>query len=149
MIYRIFFKIKEFKRRVFAYFKNIIRFRRELSITYIDYDYNGVLALFKRALIILVNNLEKNGHEVDETLMPKIKDIHRVIELIDRQINKDFYEEAEKETGLKYDYKENSNDVWKISENNIKIIRKGYDISEKEWKEIWAIVSNGMRGWWE
>lgn len=99
-IYLLFYKIRKVK-GIFSYLKNIVRYRKELSLCYHDYAPEAALKTFQRSLIILKKYIEKKGHEVDETRIPKINDMQRVIVLLDRQVKCNFIPDAEKRLNIK------------------------------------------------
>jgi hypothetical protein len=63
------------------FFKNIWKFRKELY-NHQWWDYHFTLEMLYRSLTIMVNKLELEGIEEDESRMKKVGKIHRALELI-------------------------------------------------------------------
>ena len=83
------YKLYEFFRyNLPAFFRNLWTFRKELY-RYRAYDYSFTLRLFRRGLEQLVDNVQ-DGMEIDETRLPKIQQMERVIFLI-KQLEDDTY----------------------------------------------------------
>lgn len=98
------------------FFKVIWNFR--------PWDYVYTLELFQAGLIELMKCLE-NGNEIDETRLPKIKNLRRTIDILDNII-KDKY--------------------WAIdSYEDYQILQ------DDEFKELGNILfgEKGLRGWWD
>ena len=147
------------------FIRNIFKFRKALYSFYcFDHKYN--LEMYKRSLEITCDHIEKNGNEVDSSRLEKVKDMRRVIYLIDCFIEDDYYDLAEKELGVKYDRnatmfvpcktedgKEKGMRLeivdQKAADDNHKIYARAEKISEKHWKEIFKIIREKSLGWWD
>lgn len=120
------------------------------------WDYQYILEMMKFQLQQLCDNIEKNGIEIDETRLPKIAKMKRVIEILNSQIEDDYADrcgyiaEANKiyideETGvLKWELQpgyENYNENKVFDDANI--------LRNKEWDELFEILKQDMRGWWD
>lgn len=131
--------------------KNLIRFF-PVVWRYRSWDYSYSLDLFKVGLIYLAQCLE-NGAEIDETRLPKVRNIKRAIEILNVVITDSYFELAEKEIG-QYIINENDffgdnlTDVEKLHNKNVS---KTARVIEKElWIELKQILfDSDMRGWWD
>lgn len=134
-----------------------------------DFDYHYILRMQKFQLERLLKVLE-NGYEVDESRLPKIEDIKRCIELINNLLEDNFAERC----GYKSDritvvfeplnetldgeplyQMVNKHPKPQSKEELSKIFKKSRKLEEKEWNELWSIVSKGkhsqygMNSWWD
>jgi hypothetical protein len=151
------YKTYEFFRYKIPHFiENVWYFRKELW-EHRSWDYLYSLTMLKRSLTKLAHTLEFHGWEVEESRMEKVKNIKRVIELIDNMSKDEYTKQAELELGeLK-----NSDWMWtdrddtpEEREHNVKVFKRSHEIKEAEWKELWKLMKGGkldggMRGWWD
>ena len=131
----------------------------KISTTMRPWDYKYILDMMKFQLITLRDFMRDKGIEVDETRLPKIEKMNKVIELIENQINDDFYDRCgyiytdfefeeieEKENEMKlYKIKENEGE---IKEKNDKASKEACELEEKEWDELFDLLKD-MRRWWD
>lgn len=127
------------------------------------YDHAGSLLLLRDSIKDISKNIEKKGNEIDEERLPKIKNMNRIVVLIDNYINDNYLKLAEKETGLKYksnfDLKKvkNAKDLFELVSNipeeqnkiNDIVYKKSLEIAEKEWNELFLLLKDGVRNWWD
>lgn len=156
------------------FFKNIWRFRKELY-SHQWWDYHFTLEMIYRSLTIMVNKLELEGIEVDESRMKKVGMIYRALELIKHKLDDDYVSRAELQLGeLSYrplEFKETESGLFEMVDNDTPAERKhskeifklAKQIEDSEWKELWDILKgtkfskkfgwaydgSDMRGWWD
>jgi hypothetical protein len=137
------YKTYEFVRRDLPYFlENIWFFRKELY-AFRSWDYSFNLDLFRRSLEKTVDTIENHGHEVDESRLKKVEKMKRAIQLIKNVRSDEYIRRAEEELGkLK-----NTDWLWNDREDteeeknhNSKVYKRGREIEESEWKELWLII---------
>lgn len=120
-------------RNLIAYFK----------VVYNIYPYNAdypILSLTKVSLERVLKYIE-NGHEVEETRLPKIKNIKRSIELINNFLEDNYAERC----GWKFD----ESKLFKPpTEENSIAIEKSHKLQEEEWDELFILLKD-MRSWWD
>lgn len=98
-------------------------------------------------------------HEKLESRNKKIKDIKRCIEILDRQIEDDYIGVVGGLHIEKYPFEFRPiNEVSKtivdrrtpeeIKEDGL-TIGKAIHLEEREWDELWTIIKDGARGWWD
>lgn len=129
-----------------------------------DYDYSDILIMLRLQIDILCKGIEKYNNEADESRIPKVDDMKRVIALLDRQMEDDYVGICGGLTNNKFSFEKIDNsdliemvDTRTPDEKNHDndIMKKAQDLEEKEWKEIWEIISkgkssnHGMKGWWD
>lgn len=141
------YKLYEFFRyNLPAFFRNLWTFRKELY-RYRAYDYSFTLRLFRRGLEQLVDNV-RDGMEIDETRLPKIKQMERVIFLI-KQLEDDTYiDRTEKELGPLSPFSFEDIRTKEQVFHDRKIFAAVRELENSEWEEIWTTVNKHMRGWW-
>lgn len=134
------------------FFKNLWFFRKEIY-EYRRWDYHYSLLMLKRSLEGLEICIRTKGNEIDETRLPKIEKIQRVIQLIDNNINQKYYDMAEEIHGeIKGGL---FNETEEEQEHNRKIFNYVHELEIKEWDELWSIIKGNddkgsdMRGWWD
>ena len=145
-----------FRYKIPYFIENLWYFKKELW-EHRSWDYSYSLSMLRRSLTKLAHTLEFYGWEVEESRMEKVKNIKRVIQLIDNMSEDDYVKQAELELGqLK-----NSDWLWndvedtpEEREHNAKVFKRSHEIKEAEWKELWKLmkggkVDGGMRGWWD
>jgi len=133
------------------FFKNLWFFRKEIY-EYRKWDYHYSLLMLKRSLEGLEICIRTKGNVFDETRLPKIEKIQRVIQLIDNNINQKYYDMAEEIHGeIKGGL---FNETEEEHEHNRKIFNYVHELEIKEWDELWSIIKGNddkgsdMRGWW-
>ena len=75
--------------RIVLFIKNIWRFRVPLS-RHQWWDYSYTLEMMQKSLQIISKGIEKDGHEIDEFRLKKVKAINRCIELIENKIQDNY-----------------------------------------------------------
>ena len=130
-----------------------------------DYDYHYNLHMMKFQLELLCERIEFRGNEVEEDRMKKVKDMRRVIELINNVLEDNFAERC----GYDHNYKiklvkcEDNSEFFELvttetveqKEVNSKALNKSFKLQEDEWNELWDIIKKGrvadcgMQGWWD
>jgi hypothetical protein len=170
-------KVWEFiKRGLPNFFKNIWRFRKELY-NHQWWDYHFTLEMLYRSLTIMVNKLELEGIEEDDSRMKKVGKIYRALELIKHKLDDDYVNRAEMELGeisyrpLRFEPVEGKEGLYSIEDDDTpqerkhtsKVFKRAKEIEEVEWKELWEIFKgtkfskkfgwaydgSDMRGWWD
>jgi hypothetical protein len=170
-------KVWEFIRRGLPnFFKNIWRFRKELY-NHQWWDYHFTLEMLYRSLTIMVNKLELEGIEEDESRMKKVSKIYRALELIKHKLDNDYVNRAEMELGeisykpIRFEPVEGSDGLFSLEDDDTpeekkhiaKVFKRAKEIEEVEWKELWEIFKgtkfskkfgwaydgSDMRGWWD
>jgi len=168
-------KVWEFIRRGLPNFlKNIWKFRKELY-NHQWWDYHFTLEMLYRSLSIMVDRLEKDGIEEDESRMKKVGKIHRALELIKHKLDDDYVSRAEMELGelsrkpFEFEKMEDGNyllvdnDTPAERKHATSVFKRAKEIEEVEWKELWetfkgtkfskkfgwAYDGSDMRGWWD
>jgi hypothetical protein len=158
------------------FFKNIWRFRKELY-NHQWWDYHFTLEMLYRSLTIMVNKLELEGIEEDESRMKKVSKIYRALELIKHKLDDDYVKRAEMELGeisyrpIRFEPVEGSDGLYSMVDDDTpeekkhiaKVFKRAKEIEEVEWKELWEIFKgtkfskkfgwaydgSDMRGWWD
>jgi hypothetical protein len=165
----------EFIRRGLPNFlKNIWRFRKELY-NHQWWDYHFTLEMLYRSLSIMVDRLEKDGIEEDESRMKKVGKIHRALELIKHKLDDDYVSRAEMELGelsrKPFEFEKMEDGNYLLVDNDTPaerkhatgVFKRAKEIEEVEWKELWetfkgtkfskkfgwAYDGSDMRGWWD
>ena len=105
----------------------------------------------------------KNGNEIEETLYPKLMNIERCICIIDNIIQGDYIKLAEERLNLKISNKpfelkkiENTNSYTMVEnrteeeiKNDTLILDFSHEIEQEEWNELWYIIKNNAKSWWD
>jgi len=158
------------------FFKNIWKFRKELY-NHQWWDYHFTLEMLYRSLTIMVNKLELEGIEEDESRMKKVGKIYRALELIKHKLDDDYVSRAELELGeisrkpIRFEpvdgddglYSMVDDDTPEEKEHTVKVFKRAKEIEEVEWKELWEIFKgtkfskkfgwaydgSDMRHWWD
>jgi hypothetical protein len=158
------------------FFKNIWRFRKELY-NHQWWDYHFTLEMLYRSLTIMVNKLELEGIEEDDSRMKKVGKIYRALELIKHKLDNDYVNRAEMELGeitykpIRFEPVEGSDGLFSLEDDDTpeekkhiaKVFKRAKEIEEVEWKELWEIFKgtkfskkfgwaydgSDMRGWWD
>ena len=158
------------------FFKNIWRFRKELY-NHQWWDYHFTLEMLYRSLTIMVNKLELEGIEEDESRMKKVSKIYRALELIKHKLDDDYVKRAEMELGeisyrpIRFEPVEGNDGLYSMVDDDTseekkhtaKVFKRAKKIEEVEWKELWEIFKgtkfskkfgwaydgSDMRHWWD
>ncbi len=158
------------------FFKNIWKFRKELY-NHQWWDYHFTLEMLYRSLTIMVNKLELEGIEEDDSRMKKVGKIYRALELIKHKLDDDYVNRAEMELGeisyrpIRFEPVEGSEGLYSMVDDDTpaerkhtsKVFKRAKEIEEVEWKELWEIFKgtkfskkfgwaydgSDMRGWWD
>jgi hypothetical protein len=158
------------------FFKNIWRFRKELY-NHQWWDYHFTLEMLYRSLTIMVNKLELEGIEEDESRMKKVGKIYRALELIKHKLDDDYVSRAELQLGeisykpIRFEpvedkaglYSMVDDDTPEEKKHTAKVFKRAKEIEEVEWKELWEIFKgtkfskkfgwaydgSDMRHWWD
>jgi hypothetical protein len=158
------------------FFKNIWKFRKELY-NHQWWDYHFTLEMLYRSLTIMVNKLELEGIEEDDSRMKKVGKIYRALELIKHKLDNDYVNRAEMELGeisykpIRFEPVEGSDGLFSLEDDDtpeekkhiVKVFKRAKEIEEVEWKELWEIFKgtkfskkfgwaydgSDMRGWWD
>jgi hypothetical protein len=109
---------------------NFWYFRKEIW-NFRDWDYTFQLRLWRKSLIPLKECI-LNSYELPEHRMQKVEAIQEAIDLLDRIIDDEYIDIAEKELGIDFldttDAKEAS-----------KVITRSKELAERDWKRLWRI----------
>ena len=158
------------------FFKNIWKFRKELY-NHQWWDYHFTLEMLYRSLTIMVNKLELEGIEDDESRMKKVGKIYRALELIKHKLDDDYVNRAEMELGeisrkpIRFEPVEGDAGLYSMVDDDTpaerkhtaKVFKRAKEIEEVEWKELWEIFKgtkfskkfgwayhgSDMRHWWD
>jgi hypothetical protein len=158
------------------FFKNIWRFRKELY-NHQWWDYHFTLEMLYRSLTIMVNKLELEGIEEDESRMKKVGKIYRALELIKHKLDDDYVNRAELQLGeisykpIRFEPVEGKDGLYSMVDDDTpeerkhtsKVFKRAKEIEEVEWKELWEIFKgtkfskkfgwaydgSDMRHWWD
>jgi hypothetical protein len=158
------------------FFKNIWRFRKELY-NHQWWDYHFTLEMLYRSLTIMVNKLELEGIEEDDSRMKKVGKIYRALELIKHKLDDDYVNRAELQLGeisykpIRFEPVEGKDGLYSMVDDDTpeekkhtaKVFKRAKEIEEVEWKELWEIFKgtkfskkfgwaydgSDMRGWWD
>lgn len=149
-----------FRYDIVHFLKNIWRFRKELW-SHDWWDYRFTLNMLECSLTIMVNKLELEGIEEDDSRMKKVGNIRRVLELLKNSREQNFIDRAELELGKlphnPFEFEDMGDGTHRLVDNDTpaekklaqRIYKRARQIEEKEWKELWKIVDGDLRGWWD
>lgn len=167
-------KIWEFIRRTIPrFFKNIWRFRKELS-SHEWWDYHFTLEMLYRSLSIMEAKMV-DGMEEPISRNKKVAKMRRALELLKHKLDDDYIERAEGELGelsrnpIEFEPVEGKEGLYSMVDNDTpaekrhakKVYKRARVIEEKEWKELWDIFKgkkfttwekydgSDLRGWWD
>lgn len=136
------------------FFRNLWLFRKDLySYRWYSGD-QAVLPFMQTALMNMAANIDKHGHEVDESRSKKVAKMWRAALLMDHFIKDDFVELAEKELGdiIHHDWTFEPSpehdgafilvdgDTLEEKEHNRKVFSRAREIEESMWSELWNIL---------
>jgi hypothetical protein len=142
---------------VWTFLSNIWKFRKELW-EFRWWDYHFTLQMMRRSFTIMEKGMH-DGLEVRVSRDKKIKQMGRLIELLDNKIEDRYVELAEKELGYEIVFKgfefeevdtlnSNGEKLYQMVDNetdeenklNKAIYDRSREIEEVQWKEIWRIL---------
>ena len=147
------------------FFRNLWLFRKNLwNHTWYNGD-GSVLPWVKTAVDDMAWRIEKHGHEIEESRLKKVAKMRRLSYLIDVCVKDDFIEEAEKEMGFKYIYRDfeleeipdrtydnplgekneklyllKENQTHEEKESNSKLLKRAHEVEKEYWEELCAII---------
>jgi hypothetical protein len=142
------------------FLKNVWYFRAELY-DFEPWDYRFNLNLFQKSLESTADYLENYGIEEDESRMKKVAKIRRAIELLKRDKEANWMEQAEAELGEMKNSADPREDTPEEFAHNRKVLKRYQEIQQKEWNELWRIIKgtkyktyedwdgSDIRGWWD
>ena len=136
------------------FFRNLWMFRKDL------YNYrwysgqNAVLPFMKTALTDMADKIDKRGWEVEHSKSKKLDKMVRAAYLMERFIEDDFLELAEKELGEVICHGFNfepvpdkpgysrmiDKETDEEKEHNSKVFDRAREIEEQMWTELWTII---------
>ena len=165
-----------FRYKIPYFIENVWYFRKELY-NHQWWDYHFTLEMLYRSLSIMVDRLEKDGIEEDDSRMKKVGKIHRALELIKHKLDNDYVNRAEMELGeisykpIRFEPVEGSDGLFSLEDDDTpeekkhiaKVFKRAKEIEEVEWKELWetfkgtkfskkfgwAYDGSDMRHWWD
>ena len=143
------------------FFKNVWRYRSQLYFGLRPWDSMCGMEMLKENLKDVLSDMqdENSGHrEIDETRIPKERDIARVIELIENQESDNYAERCGFDNNFSFEFKDApgipfigkrmlTTESEEQEKNNDKAIEDGTKLEEKEHKELMKLLSN-YRSWW-
>ena len=138
---------------------NVWRYRKGLYHEIRPWDSHGAMWMFKEVIRDIKVTMQDGSHiqEVDETRIPKEKDIARVIELIEHKLSDDFAERC----GYNFDYNIDFKPVdgkpgfvemtttegKEAKEHNSQAIKTAIALEESEHEELMQLIGK-YREWW-
>lgn len=156
-----------FLKQMTHFAKNLWHFRKDLW-TFRPWDYQHNLDLFASSIKRTADYIETQGNEVDESRIPKVEKMRRMIELISRIRTEYYADQAEQELGpftwkgrfeptdkpgvsrLVFDHSEEE------QQRNRRILHRTRELEEAAWNELWQILKGNehdkgsdARGWWD
>lgn len=136
----------------FKYFKIVSKMR--------PWDSYYILMMMKFQIKDLCNNIEKYSLEIDESKLPKIEKMKRVIKLLHDRIEDTYADRCgyiyNATKFVTYSIKNSDNCELKLEKmpgyenyNESEVFEKSFKLDEDEWIELFDILKNDMRGWWD
>ena len=139
-------------KNLIQFIKNIWAFRKSLW-NFRWWDYHFTMDMMKTSLIIMSDNLEKKGLEVDNPRLKKVAQMRRAIEIMNNTKGVEHIEMAEKELGelfiepFEFKDSETHHGLFELidkltpeqKKHNSKIYTRAREIEEQEWAELWYI----------
>jgi hypothetical protein len=117
-------------RQFFISLRNFWYFRKEIW-NFRGWDYNFQLRLWRKSLIPLRDSI-LNGYEVRDPRMKKVQAIQEAIDIIDRIIDDEYIDVAEKELGI--DFLDTTD-----AKESMKVVTRSHELANKDWKRLWRI----------
>ena len=133
---------------------------------YRSWDFHYNLEVFAKTIETYLEQSQYSpAMEIDDTRLPKERNMKSELELIKNQNAYNYIESAEKELGIKYPYKdtnfkefihENGEKMFELVNNDTKeereiinkLIKRSNEIEQEEWNELWDIIKSDAQGWW-
>jgi hypothetical protein len=135
-----------------------------------SWDWSFSLRLFRAGLFRLYQVLER-GMEIDETRLPKVAALARVLTILDHLIEDDYIRLAEQEKGalspgdwFRAEPVSGRSRLMELVENRSDdaqnhdqtVLDYARDLEAQEWTELWQILAGSddmpgsdLRGWWD
>lgn len=132
--------------------KNIWNFKK-IVWEHRDWDYEYILRMQYFQLERLKNLIDKYGNEVDESRIPKVKDMERCIELIKNIIDDEYYTRVGC-ANQNYKFELNEDDTLSLissytDEEFREFYEKTIELKEKEIEELYKILKEKSESWWD
>lgn len=150
--------------------RNIIRFFPSIW-QYRSWDYLYNLMLLRESLHKLHNAVEM-GHEIDETRLPKLEAMQRVLTILEHIVEDEYIGLAEQEKGalsphgnwFRFTPCEEDDEMLRLEDtrdpeaqqHDKAVFDYARQLEEQEWDELWKIFAGSedipgsdMRGWWD
>lgn len=120
------------------------------------WDSAYILEMMKFQLQELCHTIEKYGNEVDEDRLPKIARMKRAIEILEAQ-TEDTYADRCGYIGkaVKMYIDEEANELkcelqpGYENYNEAKVFKDAEELRKKEWNELFDILKNDLKDWWD
>ena len=139
-------------KNLFTYFKIVIQTR--------PWDYCYMLQMMRFQINLLKQQIESphSLQECDGTRIPKIEKMNRVIELLSNIIDDNFAERSGYDSDASTDSfikNEDSNtylmktEIIKEGYNLSEIFKKARELEKEETDELFSLMRNEFRGWWQ
>lgn len=142
--------------------KNLFKYFR-IVWKMVPWDSHSIYMMLQFQIRILSSYIEKHGYEIEETKLPKIKNMKRCIEILDNII-KDNYTDI---CGFNYDYditwtpvesskkdgkytlfEMGTTETQEQQENNAKALKNAQILEEKEMNELCDLLKES-KTWWD
>ena len=135
------------------FFRNLWMFRKDLYSYRWYSGQHAVLPFMKTALLDMANKIDERGMEVEKSKNKKVAKMYRAAFLMERMIEDDFIEIAERELGeLQNTHIEfepaDKEGFWQLKDSdtpeqrihNRKVFTRAREIEEQMWIELWSIL---------
>lgn len=134
------------------FFKNVWLFRKDLY-NYRWWGYNGVMGFMSTSLGDMAKNMDSFGHEVKVSRSKKVDKMIQAQYILERFIEDDFIELAEKELGelpnrpLEFEPCEDNPEYFRMVDNETeeekahrnKVYERSREIEKEMWNQLWDI----------
>lgn len=136
------------------YFRNLFKYHKIVKQMR-PWDGCYIFQMMKFQLEILLPQIE-NGNEIDESRLEKVKDIKRLIELLNNHIEDDYVDRCGFDYNFKFDCVETknerlvelkSNETEEQNIKNSKAVKDAFDLEMAEMEEIGKLITK-MPSWW-
>tara|TARA_R110000868_G_scaffold187815_1_gene430524 strand:- start:220 stop:714 length:495 start_codon:yes stop_codon:yes gene_type:complete len=130
-----------------------------------DYDGEFTVLMFKKSLEQLCDRIEFKGSEVEDERMEKVKDMRRVIELMDNFLADNYLERSGYDDNFEITFEKysDSDKLYQLRDtctkeqkkHNDRSIKLAHKLENNEWNEIWDTIKKGkesnigLQGWWD
>lgn len=129
-----------------SFVRNVWYFRKELN-EYRTWDFYYSLMMLHRSIELLKESIKK-GYEVEDTRIPKVVAMEKVLYLLKRHMDEVHNDEARAEYNLNYD-------EWPPAKSEAETLRKVYEkeaeLQNEDWDRILEIFKDkqkGIKTWW-